>query len=122
MWIVKLALKRPYTFVVLAILIFIFGGLAIVRTPTDIFPNMTFSSSALSGTITDAHSSRPSYSRTLAVIPWIGFLNGTNQRQPLDLTRFLRIAIGLVAARGQVHRRGLIPRIRSILSSFALLL
>src|SRR6202049_1229418 len=40
MWIVKLALKRPYTFVVLAILIFILGGLAIVRTPTDIFPNI----------------------------------------------------------------------------------
>jgi multidrug efflux pump subunit AcrB len=40
MWIVKVALKRPYTFVVLAILIFIFGGLAIVRTPTDIFPNI----------------------------------------------------------------------------------
>jgi hypothetical protein len=32
MWIVKLALKRPYTFVVLAILIFIFG-VHIVRTP-----------------------------------------------------------------------------------------
>ena len=56
------------------------------------------------------------------MIPWIGFLNGTNQGQPLDLTRFLRVAIGLVAARGQVHRRGLTPRIRSILSSFALLL
>src|SRR4029077_16719284 len=40
MWIVKLALKRPYTFVVLAILILIFGGFAIVRTPTDIFPNI----------------------------------------------------------------------------------
>jgi multidrug efflux pump subunit AcrB len=40
MWIVKLALKRPYTFVVLAILIFIFGGLAIALTPTDIFPNI----------------------------------------------------------------------------------
>src|SRR5260370_42500215 len=40
MSIVKLALKRPYTFVVLAILIFIFGGLAIVRTPTDIFTNI----------------------------------------------------------------------------------
>src|SRR6202011_816344 len=40
MWIVKLALKRPYTFVVLAILIFVFGGLPIVRTPTDIFPNI----------------------------------------------------------------------------------
>src|SRR5580704_2585238 len=40
MWIVKLALKRPYTFVVLAILILLFGSLAIVRTPTDIFPNI----------------------------------------------------------------------------------
>jgi multidrug efflux pump subunit AcrB len=40
MWIVKLALRRPYTFVVVAILIVILGGLAIVRTPTDIFPNI----------------------------------------------------------------------------------
>src|SRR3984893_14664354 len=40
MWIVRLALKRPYTFVVLAILIVILGALAIVRTPTDIFPNI----------------------------------------------------------------------------------
>src|SRR6204780_3376494 len=40
MWIVRLALKRPYTFVVMAILIVILGGLAIVRTPTDIFPNI----------------------------------------------------------------------------------
>ena len=40
MWIVRLALQRPYTFVVLAILILIMGALAIVRTPTDIFPNI----------------------------------------------------------------------------------
>src|SRR6267378_1210089 len=40
MWIVKLALRRPYTFVVVSILILIMGGLAIVRTPTDIFPNI----------------------------------------------------------------------------------
>jgi multidrug efflux pump subunit AcrB len=40
MWIVRLALKRPYTFVVMAILILIMGTLAIVRTPTDIFPNI----------------------------------------------------------------------------------
>jgi multidrug efflux pump subunit AcrB len=38
--IVLIALKRPYTFVVLAILIAIFGGLAARRTPTDIFPNI----------------------------------------------------------------------------------
>jgi multidrug efflux pump subunit AcrB len=40
LWIVKLALSRPYTFAVMAILILILGVLAIVRTPTDIFPNI----------------------------------------------------------------------------------
>ena len=40
MWIVRLALRRPYTFVVMSILIVIMGALAIVRTPTDIFPNI----------------------------------------------------------------------------------
>jgi len=39
-WIVRIALQRPYTFVVLAFLILIMGALAIVRTPTDIFPNI----------------------------------------------------------------------------------
>lgn len=40
MWIVRLALKRPYTFVVLSLLLFILGPLAILRTPVDIFPNI----------------------------------------------------------------------------------
>jgi len=40
MWIVQLALRRPYTFVVMAILIVVMGAVAIVRTPTDIFPNI----------------------------------------------------------------------------------
>jgi multidrug efflux pump subunit AcrB len=40
MWIVRLALRRPYTFVVASILILVMGFLAIVRTPTDIFPNI----------------------------------------------------------------------------------
>jgi multidrug efflux pump subunit AcrB len=38
--IVRLALRRPYTFIVTAILIVLFGGLAAVRTPTDIFPDI----------------------------------------------------------------------------------
>lgn len=38
--IVKIALRRPYTFVVVAVLILIFGVTAAVRTPTDIFPNI----------------------------------------------------------------------------------
>jgi multidrug efflux pump subunit AcrB len=38
--IVKLALRRPYTFVVMAMLILIFGVASALRTPTDIFPNI----------------------------------------------------------------------------------
>ncbi|MET0499360.1 MAG: efflux RND transporter permease subunit [Steroidobacteraceae bacterium] len=38
--IVRIALRRPYTFVVLALLILIVGPLAAMRTPTDIFPNI----------------------------------------------------------------------------------
>jgi CzcA family heavy metal efflux pump len=40
MWIVRLALRRPYTFVVLSILLLIMGPVTILRTPTDIFPNI----------------------------------------------------------------------------------
>ena len=40
MWIVKIALSRPYTFIVLGLLIFILSPVVILRTPTDIFPNI----------------------------------------------------------------------------------
>jgi multidrug efflux pump subunit AcrB len=40
MWIVNLALRRPYTFIVLAIFILIAGILATTRTPKDIFPSI----------------------------------------------------------------------------------
>ncbi|HEX4074509.1 MAG TPA: efflux RND transporter permease subunit [Candidatus Acidoferrales bacterium] len=40
MWIVRLALRRPYTFVVASILILILGVVSITRTPVDIFPNI----------------------------------------------------------------------------------
>ena len=40
MWIVKVALNRPYTFIVLALLILLISPLVILRTPTDIFPNI----------------------------------------------------------------------------------
>jgi CzcA family heavy metal efflux pump len=38
MWIVQLALRRPYTFIVMALLILLLGIVTIQRTPTDIFP------------------------------------------------------------------------------------
>jgi CzcA family heavy metal efflux pump len=40
MWIVRVALDRPYTFIVLALLILIMSPVVILRTPTDIFPNI----------------------------------------------------------------------------------
>ena len=40
MWIVRLALNRPYTFIVVALLIFIISPVMISRTPTDIFPSI----------------------------------------------------------------------------------
>jgi len=41
-WIVKVALERPYTFIVMALLIVIFGPLAALQMPTDIFRPSTF--------------------------------------------------------------------------------
>ncbi len=40
MWIVRLALRRPYTFAVLALVLIILGPLVALKTPTDIFPNI----------------------------------------------------------------------------------
>src|SRR5512142_1425745 len=40
MWLVRTALRRPYTFVVMAMLIAIGGVYSIKKTPTDIFPNI----------------------------------------------------------------------------------
>src|SRR5882757_3851203 len=40
MWIVRLALRRPYTFTVMALLILLLGTLAVVRMAKDIFPSI----------------------------------------------------------------------------------
>ena len=40
MWIVRLALNRPYTFVVLSLLLFLAGPVMLLRTPVDIFPEI----------------------------------------------------------------------------------
>src|SRR5580658_773830 len=52
MWIVKLALNRPYTFIVLALLILILSPVAIMRTPTDIFPSINIPVVAVAWTYT----------------------------------------------------------------------
>ncbi|HMC27205.1 MAG TPA: efflux RND transporter permease subunit, partial [Verrucomicrobiae bacterium] len=40
MWIVRLALQRPYTFIVMALVIILLTPLVLLRTPTDIFPEI----------------------------------------------------------------------------------
>ena len=40
MWLVRLALRRPYTFVVMAVLIVLLGAVTIRRMPTDILPEI----------------------------------------------------------------------------------
>src|ERR1700690_2466027 len=52
MWIVKGALNRPYTFIVLALLILILSPVVILRTPTDIFPNINIPVIAVAWTYT----------------------------------------------------------------------
>src|SRR6202012_1615423 len=52
MWIVKIALSRPYTFIVLALLILILSPIVILRTPTDIFPSINIPVVAVSWTYT----------------------------------------------------------------------
>ena len=52
MWIVKIALDRPYTFIILALLILILSPVAILNTPTDIFPNINIPVVAVSWTYT----------------------------------------------------------------------
>jgi CzcA family heavy metal efflux pump len=52
MWIVRVALNRPYTFIVLALLILILSPVIIFRTPTDIFPNINIPVIAVAWTYT----------------------------------------------------------------------
>src|SRR3974390_3058031 len=52
MWIVKVALNRPYTFLVLGLLILILSPVAILQTPTDIFPNINIPVVAVAWTYT----------------------------------------------------------------------
>jgi multidrug efflux pump subunit AcrB len=52
MWIVRVALSRPYTFIVLALLILLVSPVVILSTPTDIFPNINIPVIAVAWTYT----------------------------------------------------------------------
>src|SRR6202040_132880 len=52
MWIVRIALNRPYTFIILALLILLLSPVVILRTPTDIFPSINIPVVAVAWTYT----------------------------------------------------------------------
>ena len=52
MWLVRIALSRPYTFIVLALVILIISPIVILRTPTDIFPSINIPVIAVSWSYT----------------------------------------------------------------------
>src|ERR1700721_3587037 len=52
MWIVKIALDRPYTFIILGRLILLLSPVMILRTPVDIFPDINIPVIAISWTYT----------------------------------------------------------------------
>src|SRR5213593_1003972 len=55
MWVVLVALNRPYTFIVVALLILIASPLAVSRTPTDIFPSIDIPVIAVAWQFTGLH-------------------------------------------------------------------
>jgi len=57
MWIVKVALNRPYTFIVVALLILLASPVMILRTPTDIFPTLLLDSGVLCSWLSEKRNS-----------------------------------------------------------------
>jgi|RhiMethySRZTD1v2_1073278.scaffolds.fasta_scaffold703642_2 hypothetical protein len=55
MWIARLTLRRPYTFVVMSLLIAVIGGLSIVTTPVDIIPKIDIPVISVEDALTDLH-------------------------------------------------------------------
>jgi multidrug efflux pump subunit AcrB len=52
MWIIKVAYNRPYTFLVMVVLILIFSPVVILRTSSDVFPNIDISVIGVASTYT----------------------------------------------------------------------
>ena len=71
--IVITALKRPYTFVVLSLLILVFGVFSVLRAPTDVFPNIMIPVVSVvwtyGGMLPEEVAGRITYNYSLAVTP-----------------------------------------------------
>src|SRR5579863_10319422 len=109
MWIIKVALDRPYTFIVLAVLILLFSPVMILRTPSDIFPNINIPVIAVSWTYTGLNPEEMEgrittvYERTLTtLVDNIEHIESTTYNGTAVVKVFLQPGASLDTANAQV--------------------
>jgi len=109
MWIVKLALDRPYTFVVLALLILILSPVVVFRTPADLFPNIDIPVVAVDFTYTGLDPEQfegrltTTYERTLtALVDNIEHIESTTYNGSAVVKIFLQPNASLDTANAQI--------------------
>src|ERR1700734_1797793 len=111
MWLVRVALERPYTFVVLALLVLIMSAVAISRTPTDIFPNINIPVVAVDWTYTGLNPEELEgrltsvYERVLtATVDNIQHIESTTVNGQVIVKIFLQPTASLDTANAQITR------------------
>ncbi len=109
MWIVKVALSRPYTFIVLAVLIVLLSPVVILRTPTDIFPNINIPVISVGWTYTglnpeelDGRLTSPYEKSITTLVDNIQHLESTTYNSMSVVKIFLQPGAGLETANAQV--------------------
>ena len=109
MWIVRIALTRPYTFIVLALLILFLSPLVILRTPTDIFPNINIPVIAVNWTYTgldpeeiEGRLTEPYEKALTSLVDNIQHIESTNYNGESVVKIFLQPGASLDLANSQV--------------------
>ena len=109
MWIIKVALNRPYTFIVLALLILIVAPVMIFRTPTDIFPNIDIPVIAVAWTYTglnpeelEGRLTTPYEKSLTALVDNIEHIESTTYNGTVVVKLFLQPNVNLAITNAQV--------------------
>ena len=115
MWIVRVALNRPYTFIVVSVLILILSGVAIVETPVDIFPAINI---PVIGVILNYTGLSPQDMQDrLASVLERGLTTTVNDVEHLEATSYHGIAVVKVFLQPKANAIGDIAQISAIAAS-----
>jgi multidrug efflux pump subunit AcrB len=109
MWIVRIALTRPYTFIILALLILLMSPVVISRTPTDIFPSINIPVVAVAWTYTgldpeemEGRLTEPYEKALTALVDNIEHIESTNYNGESVVKVFLQPSASLDTANAQI--------------------